>query len=85
MVEAVLPTAIWYPGAQRVLPIRCVVIHDPTRKSKTLGLLSRDVAIVPVWLINWFMVRYKVHEGEAGVTRETEHNLFRPGSARLVA
>jgi hypothetical protein len=59
-IEIVSNTAIWYHSGQPPLPIRWVLIRDPKGQFKTQALLSTDLTIAPVQIIQWFVLRWRL-------------------------
>jgi DDE superfamily endonuclease len=68
-VEMVSNTAVWYHSGQPPLPIRWVLIRDPQGKftpalagsaRETQALLSTDLNVAPVQIIQWFVLRWQL-------------------------
>jgi hypothetical protein len=59
-IEIVSNTAVWYHCGQPPVPIRWVLIRDPTGKFKTQALLCTDLTVKPVQIVKWFVLRWQL-------------------------
>ena len=68
-VEIVSGTAVWRHSGQPVVPIRWVLIRDPKGTftpalaggaRETQALFATDVAIAPIQIIKWFIMRWQI-------------------------
>jgi hypothetical protein len=59
-IEIVSSTAMWYHCGQPPVPIRWVLIRDPKGKFKTQALLCTDLAVKPVQIVKWFVLRWQL-------------------------
>ena len=59
-VELNSHTAVWYHTGKPTVPIRWVLIRDPLHQFDSQALLCTDPAVVPVQIIEWFVLRWQV-------------------------
>jgi len=59
-IEIVSSTAVWYHSGQPPVPIRWVLIRDPKGKFKTQALLCTDLAVKPIQIVKWFVLRWQL-------------------------
>jgi hypothetical protein len=59
-IEFTSDTAVWFHGGHPPLPIRWVVVRDPSGKFKTQALLCTDLNITPLQMIEWFIQRWQM-------------------------
>ncbi len=59
-VEFSSQTALWYHTGKSPVPIRWVLIRDPMQQFDSQALLCTDAAVVPVQIIEWFVLRWQV-------------------------
>ena len=59
-IEIVSSTAVWCHSGQPVVPIRWVLIRDPKGKFKTQALLSTDLNIKTLQILQWFIMRWQL-------------------------
>jgi hypothetical protein len=75
-VEVATSTAIWYRSAMPPVPIRWVLVRDPTGKFESRALLCTDQNADPAQIIGWFVLRWQVevtfHEVRAHLGVETQ-------------
>jgi hypothetical protein len=75
-VEIVSDTAVWYHGGKPPLPIRWVLIRDPTGKFKPQALLCTAPEVEPVQILQWFVMRWQLevtfHEVRTHLGVETQ-------------
>lgn len=86
VIEIVSDTAVWYHPGQPVLPIRWVLIRDPKGRFKTQALLSTDLNVKPVQMIQWFVLRWRLevtlHEVREHLGVETQRQWSDPAISR---
>jgi hypothetical protein len=84
VIEMVSATAVWYHAGLPPLPIRWVLIRDPKGKFRTQALLSTDLSVAPVQIIQWFILRWRLevtlHEVREHLGVETQ----RPWSDKAI-
>ena len=59
-VEFSSQTALWYHAGKPPVPIRWVLIRDPLKQFDSQALLCTDTAVVPVQIIEWFVLRWQI-------------------------
>jgi hypothetical protein len=59
-IEIVSNTAVWYHSGQPPVPIRWVLIRDPKGKFQTQALVCTDLAVNPVQIVKWFVLRWQL-------------------------
>ena len=59
-VEITSGAAIWYTGGKPLVPIRWVIVRDPTGRVGTRALLCTDTNADPVEIIRWYILRWQV-------------------------
>ena len=59
-VEFSSQTALWYHTGKPPVPIRWVLIRDPLKQFDSQALLCTDAAVVPVQIIEWFVLRWQI-------------------------
>lgn len=59
-IEIVSGKCVWYHVGKEAVPIRWVIIRDPSGKFKTQALLSTDREANPRKIIEWFTRRWQV-------------------------
>ena len=59
-IEFVSQTALWYHSGKPPVPIRWVLIRDPLGHFKPQALLCTDLAISPVQILEWFVLRWQL-------------------------
>ena len=59
-VEFSSQTALWYHTGKPPVPIRWVLIRDPLKQFDSQALLCTDVAVVPVQIVEWFVLRWQI-------------------------
>ena len=56
-VEFAPQTALWYHSGKHPAPIRWVLIRDPLGQFRPQALLSTDLEVAPVQIVEWFVLR----------------------------
>jgi hypothetical protein len=59
-VELTSGVAVWYHSGLPVVPIRWVLIRDPLGQFEPQALLCTDLAVTPVQIVAWFVLRWQV-------------------------
>ncbi len=59
-VEFSSHTALWYHTGKPPVPIRWTLIQDPLRQFDSQVLLCTDDTVVPVQIIEWFVLRWQI-------------------------
>ncbi len=59
-VEFTSQTPVWYHGGKPPVPIRWVLIRDPLGKFDPQALLCTDLAVAPVQILEWFVLRWQL-------------------------
>lgn len=59
-VEWVSGTAVWYHGGLPLVPIRWLLVRDPTARCEAQGFLCTNLAVAPPQMLEWFILRWPV-------------------------
>ncbi len=59
-VEFTSQTPVWYHSAKPPVPIRWVLIRDPLEQFDPQALLCTDLAVAPVQILEWFVLRWQL-------------------------
>jgi hypothetical protein len=59
-IQLVSGTAMWYHPGKPLVPLRWVLIHDPLGEFDTQALLSTDLALAPLQIVEWFVLRWRL-------------------------
>jgi DDE superfamily endonuclease len=59
-IEICTGTAIWYHTGLPPVPIRWVLIRDPTQRFDPQALLCTDLAQNPLTIVSWFVRRWQI-------------------------
>ena len=59
-MEICTDTAVWYHNGKPAVPIRWVLIRDPTGNFKTRALICTDQSATPDHILTWFVRRWQV-------------------------
>jgi hypothetical protein len=59
-VEVATGTAVWYHHGLPPLPLRWVLVRDPQGSFPTQALLSTDLKLEPLQILEWFVLRWQV-------------------------
>jgi hypothetical protein len=59
-VELASDTAVWYHSGLPVVPIRWVLIRDPSGQFAPQALLCTDLEVTPEQMVAWFVLRWQV-------------------------
>jgi hypothetical protein len=53
-------TAVWYNAGKPPVPIRWVLVRDPTGEHEPAAFLSTDLDATPAMILGWFVLRWRV-------------------------
>ena len=59
-VEFASQTALWHHSGKHPVPIRWVLIRDPLGQFRPQALLSTDLEVPPVQIVEWFVLRWQL-------------------------
>ena len=59
-MEVTSDTAVWYSPGTPAVPIRWVLVRDPSKKYTAIALLSTTLNYEPVDIVEWFVSRWQV-------------------------
>jgi hypothetical protein len=59
-MEIVSGTAVWFHFGKPAVPIRWVLVRDPTKEYETVCLLCTDQTILPLQIVEWFVMRWQL-------------------------
>jgi hypothetical protein len=59
-VEIASDTAVWYNSGKPPLPIRWILVRDPTGELEPQAFLSTDIDADPSDILQWFVARWQV-------------------------
>jgi hypothetical protein len=59
-VELASATAIWFHYGKPAVPIRWVLVRDPSGEYETTCLLCTDPTVAPLQIAEWFVMRWQV-------------------------
>jgi len=75
-IELTSHTAVWYHTGKPPVPLRWVLIRDPLGEFEPQALLCTDLQVVPVQIVEWFVLRWQVevtfHEARTHLGVETQ-------------
>lgn len=75
-IEITSKTAVWFHSGKPPLPIRWVIVRDPTKIFRTQALLCTDIKVSAEQIIEWFVRRWQVevtfHEVRTHLGVETQ-------------
>jgi hypothetical protein len=60
LIDLASGTALWYHPGLPVVPLRWVLIRDPSGKLEPQALLSTDLAVPPRQIVEWFVLRWQL-------------------------
>jgi hypothetical protein len=85
-VEVASGTAVWYHSGLAPVPIRWVLIRDPSDNFEPQALLATDLAASAVQIVEWFGLRWQLevtfHAGRAHLGVETQRQWSEPAIRR---
>jgi hypothetical protein len=86
VVEVASGVAVWYHTGKPPVPIRWVLVRDPSEKFKPQALLSTNLESEPVEMLEWFVRRWQVEvvfeEARAHLGMETQRQWSDKAIAR---
>ena len=59
-VELTSQTAVWYHTGKPPVPLRWVLVRHPQGEFATQALLCTDLAVEPVQILEWFVLRWQL-------------------------
>jgi hypothetical protein len=59
-MEITSGTAVWFHYGKPAVPIRWVLVRDPAEEYETVCLLCTDQAILPLPIVEWFVMRWQL-------------------------
>jgi DDE superfamily endonuclease len=81
-IDVASGTAVWHHPGQPVVPVRWVLIRDPNGSFPTQALLCTDLAVAPLQIVSWFVLRWQMettfHEVRAHLGVETGRGWSAP-------
>jgi DDE superfamily endonuclease len=60
IVELASATAVWYHGGKPPVPIRWILVRDPSGELEPQAFLATDLDAAPVDILQWFVSRWQV-------------------------
>jgi hypothetical protein len=60
LVEIASDTAVWYHPGKPPVPIRWILVRDPTGELETQAFLSTNIDADPADILQWFVARWQV-------------------------
>jgi hypothetical protein len=85
-VEITSATGVWYHIGMPPLPIRWVLVRAPQGKFEPQALLSTDLTVDPVQILEWFVLRWRLEvtwqEARAHLGMETQRQWNERAIAR---
>ena len=52
--------AVWYIGGKPLVPVRWLIVRDPTGRIGSRALLCTDTEAEPIRVLQWYMLRWQV-------------------------
>src|SRR6185436_3877992 len=75
-VEIATGTAVWYHSGLPPVPIRWLLVRDPTGELDTHAFLATDLDVTPYDMLQWFVCRWQIEvtfeEARAHLGMETQ-------------
>jgi hypothetical protein len=59
-MEITSGTAVWFHYGKPAVPIRWVLVRDPAGEYETICLLCTDQTILPLHIVEWFVMRWQL-------------------------
>jgi hypothetical protein len=84
-LDLVSGTAVWYSAGRPVVPIRWVLVRDPTGTFKPQAFLSTDLALTPLAIIQYYLQRWQVEVTFEEARRHLGLETQRQWSSRAIA
>lgn len=60
VIEVVSSISLWHTSGFDPLPIRWVLVRDPSGKYKPTAFFCTDVLVTPLQILSWFILRWNV-------------------------
>lgn len=57
-MELATGTALWYTPGRSPLPIRWVLVRDPSGELPPVAFMTTDISLPPLQVVNWFILRW---------------------------
>ena len=84
-VEVATGTAVWSSAGKPVVPLRWVLVRDPTGRFDPQALLATDQALTPVTILQYFVRRWQVEVTFQEARRHLGLETQRQWSDRAIA
>jgi len=84
-VDLTSGTGVWYHSGMPVVPLRWVLVRDPQRRFDPQALLSTDVTLAPVAIVQYFVRRWQVEVTFEEARRHLGLETQRQWSDRAIA
>lgn len=85
-VRLLTGVCLWHTPGERPLPIRWVLVVDPTGKARSEAFFSTDSNLIPETIVEWFVLRWNVEvtfeEGRRHLGLETQRQWSDKAIAR---
>jgi hypothetical protein len=85
-VRLLTGVCLWHTPGERPLPIRWVLVVDPTGKTRSEAFFSTDPNLIPETIVEWFVLRWNVEvtfeEGRRHLGLETQRQWSDKAIAR---
>ena len=85
-VELTSQTAVWYRSGKPPVPLRWVLVRDPQGECTPQALLCTGLAVEPVQILEWFVLRWQLEvtfqEVRTHLGVDTQHQWFDQAIAR---
>lgn len=85
LVEVTSGTAVWYRSGKPVVPLRWVLVRDPTGRFEPQALLATDRTLTPVAILQYFVRRWQVEVTFEEARRHLGLETQRQWSDRAIA
>ena len=84
-MEIVSQKAVWYNSGKPPVPIRWVLVRDPSGTRKPVALLSTDTTCCPEQIANWYVRRWRMEVTFEEVRSHLGVETQRQWSAKAIA
>lgn len=85
VIELVSGTAVWYSAGRPLVPIRWVLLRDPAGTFGPQALLSTDLALAPLAVLQYYLQRWQVEVTFEEARRHLGLETQRQWSAAAIA
>ena len=85
LIEIVSGKCVWYHTGKEAVPIRWVILRDPSGKFETQALLCTNQAATPRRIVEWFIKRWQVEVTFAETRRHLGIETNRNWSDKAIA